>query len=337
VRKSRLIESLMLKIPLPMFYVASDEVESYQVVDGLQRLSTLRDFVIKAEEKSDDALRLTGLEFWTRYNDCTFNDLPPHLQNRIVESQFFFTIINPSTPERAKRDVFKRINTGGLTLTDQEIRHALYGGEATTLLHELVISDEFICATSNSINDGRMAGRELILRFISFLMRDPSEYRGYTMDEWLSHTMLILNSLSSGLSDGRLLEIVNDSYRSNRSLPVIKVNSIDEIRMLFKSSMKRAYELFGDHAFRKSLPGKESKHKAPVNKGLFEVWSVILCHLDESTFKKLTLKRDELYVELTNLYHDDSFYKTISRDSHKPKSVTARYEIIGNIIQNFLR
>ena len=181
-RKSRLIESLMLRIPLPMFYVAANEDGSWDVVDGLQRLTTIRDFIL-GNDKSDtgkrlfpDAktIRLTELEFWgDRFNTKNFFDIERNTNNAIIvnnimETELRFTVINPGTPEEVKRNIFKRINTGGMPLTAQEIRHALYQGESTVLLEKLVNHRLFSSATDKSIDDSRMAARELVLRFLSF-------------------------------------------------------------------------------------------------------------------------------------------------------------------------
>lgn len=331
VRKSRLIESLMLKIPLPMFYVASDELENYQVVDGLQRLSTLRDFVIGKKDKEPFALE--SLEFWSNYNGYTFNQLPPHLQNRITEATFTFTIINPGTPERAKRDVFKRINTGGLTLTDQEIRHALYTGKSTELLNLLAGSEDFIKATDGSIRDNRMAGRELILRFISFIIREPKDYRSYSMDEWLSHTMQIVNLFGNNLSETELIKILNEINSPDFVCPEIQVQNIDEIVDLFSRGMQRSWMLFNEYSFRKSLPGYR---RSPINKGLFEVWSTLLGKMKESDFKNILKKREVLLKTLRKLYQDEKFFRSISRDSHKAASVEYRYRVMNETIKKIL-
>ena len=157
-RKSQLIESLLLKIPIPMFYVSSDEKSNWTVVDGLQRISTLRDFVLGKEylkdpsknlNKKGSGFKLQGLEFWTDLEDLTLNDLPTNLQNRILETTFTFTIINPGTPEEVKRNVFKRLNTGGMPLSSQEIRNALYTGRSTRLLNQLSGLKEFKIATDH--------------------------------------------------------------------------------------------------------------------------------------------------------------------------------------------
>ncbi|HEX8016558.1 MAG TPA: DUF262 domain-containing protein, partial [Flavobacterium sp.] len=163
-QKCRLIESLMLKIPIPMFYVSADEKGVFSVVDGLQRLSTIRSFILGDEYlKTKDSnlkgqgFKLKYLEFWgDKYNDYTFNKLPINIQNRILETEFTFTIINPGTPEEVKRNVFKRINTGGAPLTSQEIRHALYTGQSTILLQELSHRTEFLVATNYSVSSDRM-------------------------------------------------------------------------------------------------------------------------------------------------------------------------------------
>ncbi len=128
-RKSRLIESIMLRVPLPMFYVAADEKGNWEVVDGLQRLSTIRDFMLG--DKNGVFLQLKNLEFLNeRYGNKAWaaieNDLSSQkLVNSIYETEMRFTIIEPGTPEAVKRNIFKRINTGGMPLTSQEIRHAL--------------------------------------------------------------------------------------------------------------------------------------------------------------------------------------------------------------------
>ncbi len=202
-KKSRLIESLMLKIPIPMFYVSGDEKGTLTMVDGLQRFSTIRDFVLGKkflETKNDtdkgEGFKLQDLEFWKEYEGKNFKGLPTHIVNRIMETEFTFTIINPATPEEVRRNIFKRINTGGLPLSSQEIRNALYIGQSTVLLNELSSLTVFKNATDNSIKNLRMEDKELILRFLSFLVRRYTSFtKAVSVDTWLSDTMIIVNAI----------------------------------------------------------------------------------------------------------------------------------------------
>lgn len=336
-RKSRLIESLLLKIPIPMFYVSSNEKGVWTVVDGLQRLSTIRDFVLGTEYLRDPqkhgslkghGMRLSGLEFWTDLDNCNMNDLPIELSNRLLETEFTFTIINPGTPEEVKRNIFKRINTGGMPLSSQEIRNALYGGEAADLLNDLANLKEFKEATDNSIKTHRMEDKELILRFVAFLLRSPILYdKTYSSDEWLSDTMIIYNAMPSFTNhDFKKLKEKGITQR------VISSISKEEIKGLFSQAMKRAYHLFGNSAFRKNLPGQR---RAPINKSLFETWGVLLARMPQVQYEKILNSKQDMYVDYEMLLSDDQFVIAISRDSMKHASVKYRYLKISELIKKF--
>lgn len=157
-RKSRLIESLLLKIPLPVFYVAADSKENWSVVDGLQRLTTISDFCF-------GDFQLSGLEYLTQLEGCTIDTLPRNMHRRVFETELNVNIIEPGTPEEVMFNIFKRINTGGIPLNGQEIRNALNKGPVRKFLEEMRDLAAFQSATDGSINDNRMAARECALRF----------------------------------------------------------------------------------------------------------------------------------------------------------------------------
>ncbi|WP_392439461.1 DUF262 domain-containing protein [Edwardsiella piscicida] len=328
-RRSRLIESLLLKIPLPMFYVASDEKGTWEVVDGLQRLSTIRDFIIGNE--NGVCLTLKNLEFLgDKLNGKTFKSIEndptqQRLVNDILETEMRFTVINPGTPEAVKRNIFKRINTGGMPLTLQEIRHALYQGKSSILLYELSCSEEFLNVLGNKVNDTRMASRELILRFLSFLVFNRENYKS-NLDSWLSNTMRVIN-LMPNITQKEL----NKIYKTADELPVINLSDLDEVKDLFKKAMLRCDVIFDGHAFRKSIPGDE--RKTPINKSLFEVWSNVLCRLSDDEFIKLKYNKKSLLEKYKLILEDTEFVSAISRHSSMQSSVIGRYNAIDNIVK----
>ncbi|WP_142483118.1 DUF262 domain-containing protein [Klebsiella pneumoniae] len=328
-RRSRLIESLLLKIPLPMFYVASDEKGTWEVVDGLQRLSTIRDFIIGNE--NGVCLTLKNLEFLgDKLNGKTFRSIEndstqQRLVNDILETEMRFTVINPGTPEAVKRNIFKRINTGGMPLTLQEIRHALYQGKSSDLLYELSCSKEFLNVLGHKVNDTRMASRELILRFLSFLIFNRENYKS-NLDSWLSNTMRVIY-LMPNVAHNELKKI----YKIADELPVINLSDLDEISNLFKKAMLRCDVIFDGHAFRKSIPGDE--RKTPINKSLFEVWSNVLCRLSDAEFVKLKDNKKSLLEKYKLILEDAEFVSAISRHSSMQSSVTGRFNAIENIVK----
>lgn len=323
-QQSRLVESMMLRIPLPLFYVAADDEDNWNVVDGLQRLTCIDRYIRNQE------FVLTDLEFMREYEGKKFKALPQKMQNRIFETQLSMAIINPSTPSEVQRNVFKRLNTGGLPLSAQEIRHALYYGFSATLLEELVESEGFKKATDHRVNDSRMSGREMILRFLAFFLRKDQYPKNEDMDSFLSETMQLLNLMPEGLPEEKLQKVFGDKYEEKK----LASQDIQEIKDYFYLAMQRAHSLFGRFAFRKSPPGMN--YRTPINKSLFEAWSVVLARIPEDEFNQLLDKKEILSRHMRReMYELDSdFENAISRNSHKMAGVVNRYKIIQRIVQD---
>ena len=157
VKKSQLIESLLLKIPLPAFYFDASDDGNWLIIDGLQRITAINEFIVKK------TLKLEGMEFFNDLNGLGYDELPRQFSRRIDESALITFTVKEGTPVNVKYNIFKRLNTGGLELTPQEIRHALYQGQSVKFLKELATSKEFLKTTCHSIKTDRMLDQEFIL------------------------------------------------------------------------------------------------------------------------------------------------------------------------------
>jgi uncharacterized protein with ParB-like and HNH nuclease domain len=287
--------------------VSADKNDELVVVDGLQRISTMKNYIV------DQNFRLEGLEFLQELNGKKYAELPDRMKIRIDETELDFVIINPDSPPEVQRNIFKRLNTGGLPLTEQEIRHALYYGPATKLLKQLADTEEFQLATDKSVKDSRMAAQELVLRFFAFSLNRIEDYRkDDEMDSFLSNTMQMMN-------------------KGNE-----KVRSVSE---KFLVAMKRAAELFNRYAFRISTPSSGKTVRPPINKSLFEVWSVILANMDADDFDKLKESREKLWRRLDTEFAQKGtgLRRYIAEDSVKVSGVKKRYESINAIVKDAIQ
>lgn len=310
-KKSRLIESMLIRIPLPVFYFDATDDTKWLVVDGLQRLSTIRHFMVVPDEAQ--RLQLQGLEYLRQHEKKTFKSLPRDLQRRIEETQIVAHLIQPGTPIEVKYNIFKRINTGGLVLTAQEIRHALYqkAGGATHLLRELSDSADFIETTDNAIDKDRGLDCEFVLRFISFSLTPYTQYTEANMDAFLNRHMKRLNDEGEG---------------SER----------DDVRRRFHQAMRAAYQIFGKDAFRKRFT--KGDRRKPINKALFEVWSVALGNLDAASIEKLVSNKDAVKQGLAFFLNQDRVFEAaISQGTRDVKRVWHRFSTIENIIRKTLK
>lgn len=300
--KSRLVESILIRIPLPAFYMDATNEDKWLVVDGLQRLTALKEFVI------DKKLRLRGLEYLTDIESKIYDELPRKYQRRIRETQITVYLIEKGTPPEVKFNMFRRINTGGLPLSPQEIRHALNQGKATKFLTRLSELSEFKNATGiTERSKRRMEDNEFVLRFLAFMITDYQEYRAKILDVFLNQTMADLNEMPD--------------------------HKLDILENEFILSMNTAKEIFGKYAFRKRYK-INLKRKYPINKALFETWSVNLAKLNNYEIEKVKKNKKKLnnnFIELIET--DEAFISSISQGTGKVNQVRYRFSAIEKLIK----
>ena len=157
-KQSRLIESLMLKIPLPAFYFNASREDKWVVIDGLQRLTAFQNYLVgvELEDGSCEKYVFQGMQYLRDFNGKTFDELPRQYIRRIKESSIVAYTVTKGTPEEVVFNIFQRINTGGVQLNDQEIRQALYSGRGTDLIKEMAEMEEFKEATQFAVKPERM-------------------------------------------------------------------------------------------------------------------------------------------------------------------------------------
>ncbi len=301
-KQSQLIESILIKLPLPAFYFDGSDDNKWLVVDGLQRLSAIKNFVV------DKTMALSGLEFLKKLEGFKFEDLPRAYQRQIEEAEIMAYIINPGTPEDVKFNIFKRINTGGLVLAAQEIRHALNQGVPAKFVAELANLHEFKQATGWVIATDRMLDREFVTRFIAFYINSPADYKP-DLDTFMSKSM------------GQL------KYKTEEELASIKTNFIE--------AMKLASAIFSRWAFRKVYD--ITARRKPINKALFEVWSVELAKLTNKE-KELALNRkQEILDGFVNLMNQDEFFSSAITSSTSDKTrIKYRFSKIEELLNQQL-
>ncbi|MCE7060661.1 DUF262 domain-containing protein [Dyadobacter sp. CY343] len=331
-KKSRFIESLLLNLPVPAFYFNEKEENDWEVVDGLQRVSTLRQFVIY------NSLRLVNLEFLGTYNGLTFSDLPVTLQKRITRFPITLYLVEKGTPDDVKYNIFKRINQGGLVLTPQEIRHAINQGKPAEIIGDMVRGEDilnpdgtvrvrrnrdgsqtillatlegkiFRKVTEKKIPSIRMEDRDFATRFVAFYLIPYTSYEP-DLDSFLNKGMAKLRDLTE--------------------------NDIQRLKASFVRALDLAFDIFGNDSFRKRL--SISDHRKPINKALFEVLSVSFAQLNEEEISVLRFKKDIFRRKIVELQSekDSKFLSAITQGTARKENVEQRFTDIKNIIAYIL-
>ena len=290
-KQSKLIESVLMRIPLPVFYLAEDEKGHMIVVDGLQRLSTFKRFF-----GNELRLRLPG---HPDLHKKRFVDLAPKLQNRVEDCNLMLYIIDAKVPERARLDIFERVN-GGVALTRQQMRNCLHMGKATLFLKEEAASDVFLDATGRSLKTSTMRDREFVNRFCAFQLLPITSYKD--MDDFLAEAL----------------------RRMNRSTPT----EMQSLSQEFRNALCNNFRAFGKHAFRKHTPDK--KDRSVVNASLWDVMSTGLSRIPESMVDD---RAEDLRKAFYARLEDESFVKSITYSPNSTNMVTHRFQVAKGMFE----
>lgn len=295
-KQSKLIQSCIMRIPLPVFYLAETEDGKIVVVDGLQRLTTFHRFV-------KGGFKLKGLAqngVTAALEGKRFNQLDIPFQERILDTQLITYILDANVPERARLDIFERVNSG-VPLTRQQMRNALYSGQATSWLKEAAAGYQFRIASGGGLDPRAMRDREAINRFCAFYLLGPSRFKSGDMDGFLAYALIAMNKLSK--------------------------DQLAILRQRFDASMRLNREAFGDHAFRKSLATSDTSQRRQVlNIALFDVCSVNFAKMfNEIGAGASALAKVRLAI--SKLITNEQFAKAITYSTNSTQAVNARFEM----------
>jgi hypothetical protein len=315
-RKARLIESILLRIPLPSFYFSEDAEGGYAVVDGLQRLCAV--FHFKHVELLNEAtgaelqpLKLQGLQYLKELENKTFAELERKFQRRISELEITANVIRANTPSAVKFNVFARLNQGGMPLNAQEIRNAIFPGEWRNEIRKLAESQVFIQGTDGKVQTARQQDMELILRFVALWQLGPPHHRpsNFTLDEFLNTTVEH--------------ELCN--WSSSEWM---------EATCAFEQAMKAAKMILGKHAFRKST-GLQSRK--PINRGLFEAELIVLGALDEQLLEIAASRRETIESRLADaLESNESFIRALLYATGSAEASNTRIDALSQLVKEVI-
>lgn len=291
-QKSRFIESLILNIPVPPFYVSQDLDGNSIIIDGLQRTSSILEFL-------ENKYKLVGLEALPELNGKYFLDLEELIQARIEDRNLLLYTLKSSVPISIVYDIFNRINSNGTPLNRQEIRNCIYIGKSTKLLKELSLSEEFRTAINNGIPSTRMKDREAVLRILAFIIFEYDVHYKSNMDEFLGRAM-------------RRLNVLNDE-------------ALELLKSRFIRIMQLTHEFFGDENFR--LISNSAKGRINI-----AVMETICFFFNLKGEEFLIANKQQIINNFQRLILDSEYLDAVRSSTNADKKVNARFNKVKEIL-----
>nr|WP_242033560.1 DUF262 domain-containing protein [Phormidium sp. FACHB-592] len=311
IKASRLIESLLLDIPIPVIYVAEEPNKTFSVVDGQQRLKSICSFINGRFPDGQD-FKLSGLQVLTELNRKFFKDLDEELKETILNSILRLIVIEKDSDPDVKFEVFERLNLGAEKLLDQELRNCIYRGPYNNLLRELTDNQYLLKILNSSSSHPRMADRQLILRFFAMWRVTHLKYKGPIK---------------------QFLNLEMDKHRN------LSEKELSKMRAVFEKSIEMAHFVFGKNAFRRFNAGKldnpnGSWEKNKLNVALWDTLLYTFSYYEKAQIVPIADRIREEFLDL--LTNDPQFVEYITSTTDKQERVQYRADIWRQRLQGLI-
>lgn len=303
-RKSRLIESFLMNVPIPPIFLSEESDGTYAVIDGKQRITAITEFL-------SDSLALTGLNYYADLNGSTFRGLPQSERNFLSRRiPMRAVIILDQSPEEIRLETFQRLNTGGVTLNAQEIRNIAFRGPLNDLVMSLSVEPRFhrmlkIREPERSAIHQQMRDAELVLRFLAF------------RTTWKSF---------DGSIKGHM-----DSYMRDNRAPSSK--HLDTLRSRFLHALAVADAGFGEHAFARYVP-ERGQWRRQVVAAIYDAEMLASQTYDPDV---LAERREEILEATRRLFSNARFREATEAATNAKKAFEYRITAVDKLLKRFSR
>lgn len=294
-RASRLIESVLLEVPLPVFYLAESQDGSEEVIDGQQRLSAFFRFL-------DNEYPLRSLRAMQKLDGARYKDLDKPVQRKIRDYAVRTITFKKESDENLRFEVFERLNTGAVPLNAQELRNCVYRGPYNDLLIELSHNVDYMRLMGLTAPERRMRDVEFVLRFAAFYHATYLKYRP-SMARFLNDDMRHFQSISS--------------------------DEAERVRKAFKNSVALVWSLLGENAFKRFYRGDEKNRNGRWEERKFNasLFDILMYSLADSDKNVVMANLDNIREAFIALMADDlEFIESIELSTSSVKMVTRRFD-----------
>lgn len=307
-RASRLLESALMSIPLPIVYISEEPENKEYVIDGQQRLTSFFSYFDGVFPDGSD-FKLTGLQVYPELNGKKFSDLTEKQQDALKFFKLRTVTFKRESDENLKFEIFERLNTGSVPLNDQELRNCIYRGPYNDLIHELAIDPDFVYLLNLAAPDKRRKDVELVLRFCAFFHATYLKFKP------------------------PMKAFLNKEASSRRNMSVEDANAL---RKAFKNACQITRSVFGRNAFKRYYRGDEANpsgrwEEKKFNASLFDVIMYTFASEDKSTVQQNSdAVREALIVLMTQ---SEEFIASIELSTSSVQAVTRRFDLWRSALQ----
>lgn len=289
---SRLIESLIIQCPIPVIYLSQERDERLSVIDGNQRLQSIRKFM-------NNEFELTGLTAYPELDGLRYEELDPRFQRHIQNRTLRCIVIMKDTHPQVKFDVFERLNTGAVELSAQELRHGLYHGSFVVWLGSTAKGEDWR-ELVHAGNNKRMKAEEYLARFLAL---------HFNLENYQKP----------------LANFLNEFTEQNREVPEQRLDEFDEV---FRRAVDAIKSLFGDRAFAIFDMQMQGKVVSPFNAAVFDAELVAVSRSSLTSAQINESIRQSFLADVGELFYHPEFRRAISSATSDEDRVRTRIELM---------